>query len=329
MGIEVTSLSLVSIISILVMIGVIVFFYYKKWMMVYAIIFANFIVFFISMFFIINTNGFVTTLINNELAFRPIYLSIDQFPQLYTLFTSAFLHSTSVVHIIFNVLFFILIAPSFENRIGPKKFIAIYLITGVCAALSHALISPFLSDFIPFSPTVGLIGASGAIAGILGAYAVSYPKDKIFAPVYLIILRIPVLYAGLIFLLLQTIFIFGGAEDNVAYLAHIGGFISGIVVGSLLIKRKSEFDQPIGKRTYDYYTDEKLRKINFSKLDELATTPELKEILVKIENETIPQARDMWLEHFIEKTRCPVCNNTLTSSGKNISCEKCDFKTKY
>jgi len=313
------SLSLVSIISILVMIGVIVFFYYKKWMMVYAIIFANFIVFFISLFFVNEIIG--------ELAFRPMYLSAEYFPKIYTLFTSAFLHSTySVLHIIFNVFMFILIAPSFEDKIGPKKFLAIYLITGVCAALAHALIAPLFQE--SFNPEIGLIGASGAISGILGAYAVSFPKDRVYFPI-MIIIRIPVLFAGIIFLFVQTVLQFGGGDPGVAYLAHIGGFISGIVVGAILIRRKDEFDQPIGKRTYDYYTDDKLRKIDFSKLKELATTPELKEILEKIKKETIPQARDMWLEHFIEKTRCPICNNTLTQSGKNISCEKCDFKTKY
>lgn len=323
MGIEVASLSLVSIISILVMIGVIVFFYYKKWMMVYGIIFANFIVFFISLFFVEEIIG--------ELAFKPIYLSAEYFPKIYTLFTSMFLHSPypPFVHIIFNVFMFILIAPSFEDRIGPKKFLAIYLITGVCAALAHALIAPLLHDSImPFNPNVGLIGASGAISGILGAYAFAFPKDRVYFPI-MIIIRIPVLYAGLIFLTIQTFYTIGGGDSNVAYLAHIGGFLSGIVVAAILIRRKDEFDQPIGKRTYDYYTDQKLRKIDFTRLNELATTPELKEILDKIEKETIPQARDMWLEHFLEKAHCPICNSPLTHSGKNISCEKCDFKTKY
>jgi len=328
MGITIAPLSLVSIISILVMIGVIVFFYYKKWMMVYAIIFANFIVFFISLFFVNEVTGVHTVI--EELAFRPSYLSIDKFPQLYTLITSAFLHSTfNVFHIIFNVFMFILIAPSFEDKIGPKKFLAIYLITGVCAAMSHALIAPLLQDPAnPFDTGVGLIGASGAISGILGAYAVSFPKDRVYFPV-MIIIRIPVLYAGLIFLFVQTAFIVGTGDSNVAYLAHIGGFISGIIVGAILIKRKDEFDQPIGTRTYDLYVDQKLSKIDFSNLRELATTTELKEILKKIEKETIPQARDMWFDHFVEKTRCPVCKNSLSYSGRKIWCENCDYKTKY
>lgn len=328
MGIIVEPLSLVSIISIIVMIGVVVYFYYKKWMMVYGIIFANFIVFFISLLFVNEIAGLPTVI--DELAFRPIYLSFEQFPQLYTLVTSAFLHSTTnMLHIIFNVFMFILIAPSFEDRIGPKKFLAIYLITGVCAALVHALIAPLLQDSVmPFNPNVGLIGASGAISGILGAYAFAFPKDRVYFPM-LIIVRIPVLYAGLIFLTIQTFLTLGGGDSNVAYLAHIGGFLSGIVVAAILIRRKSEFDQPIGKRTYDLYTDQKLRKIDFSNLRQLATTPELKEILNKIEKETIPQARDMWFDHFMEKTRCPVCGKPLTYSGRKISCESCDFKTKY
>jgi len=320
MGLVVEPLSVVSVISILVMISVLVFFYYKKWMMVYGIIFANFIVFFISLFFVNEVIG--------ELAFKPIYLSSEQFPQLYTLFTSMFLHSTypPFFHIIFNMFMFILIAPSFENRIGASKFLAIYLITGVCAALSHALLAQYLpQDTFPYNPEIGLIGASGAISGILGAYAYAFPRDKVYFPI-IIVVRMPVLYAGFIFLSVQSYYIFAGAESNVAYLAHIGGFISGIIISALLIRKKDEWDQPISKRSYD---DQKLREIDFSKLRELADTPELMGIVDKIEKETIPQARDMWFDHFMEKVRCPKCKHSLKTSKNIISCENCDFKTEY
>ena len=327
MGIVVAPLSIVSIISIIIMIATPILFYYKKWMMVYAIIFANFIVFIISFIFINQVTS--QSIVVAELAFKPIYLSAELFPQLYTLFTATFLHSTvNVLHIIFNVFMFILIAPSFEDKIGPKKFLAIYLITGVCAALAHALVTPLLSEYFSFNPNVGLIGASGAISGILGAYAYAYPRDKVLFPIIFIV-RIPVLYAGLFFLAVQTFFVFGGGEENVAYMAHIGGFLSGVVLAAILIRRKSDWDQPIKQRSYDYYSQKKEKKIDMGELRKIATTPELKEILVKIENETIPQARDMWLEHFLEKAKCPVCGNELSHSGRNINCKNCGFNTKY
>ena len=271
MSIDPWSISPVSVICIIIMITIPVIFYVKKWMMVYGLIFTNFIVFIISFLFSNEVIG--------ELAFKPIYLNVEYFPKLYTLFTATFLHSTyNVLHIIFNVFMFFLIAPSFEDRIGPKKFIVIYLITGVCAALSHALVAPLLAGDIPFNPYVGLIGASGAISGILGAYAFAFPRDKILFPMFIIV-RIPVLYAGIIFLALQTLYTFGGGDPSVAYLAHIGGFLSGIVIAAILIRRKEDWDQPITKRSYNYYTDEKLKKINITELKKLATTPDLKEIL--------------------------------------------------
>ena len=162
--------------------------------------------------------------------------------------------------------------------------------------MSHALLAQYLpQDTFPYNPEIGLIGASGAISGILGAYAYAFPRDKVYFPI-IIVVRMPVLYAGFIFLSVQSYYIFAGAESNVAYLAHIGGFISGIIISALLIRKKDEWDQPISKRSYD---DQKLREIDFSKLRELADTPELMGIVDKIEKETIPQARDMWFDHFM------------------------------
>ena len=224
---------------------------------------------------------------------------------------------------------FILIAPSFENRIGAKKFLLIYIVTGICAALFHSLVAPLLTG--GFNPYIGLIGASGAISGVLGAYATAYPKDRVFFPVFFII-RMPVLVAGLIFLTMQTFFIFVGGDPQVAYLAHVGGFLSGIILATIIIRRKGPglYEQvPIEKRTYDSYAPERKRKIDYSNLRKLATTPELKKMLDKIEKENVPQVQDIWLEHFLEKTKCPKCKTPLNHFNGKIWCEKCDFKSNY
>jgi predicted amidophosphoribosyltransferase len=73
----------------------------------------------------------------------------------------------------------------------------------------------------------------------------------------------------------------------------------------------------------------KQAEINFSNLKQLADTPELKEILKKIENETVSQVRDVWLEHFFEKVFCPKCKQNLNHFDNRIWCEKCGFKTNY
>lgn len=309
MGLVIFPIETVSIVAICIMIGALVVAYVKKWMMTYVIIITNFVVFILSLAF--------TREIIGELAFKPIYLSVEYFPQMYTLFTSMFLHSTyDFFHIIFNVLMFILIAPSFENRIGRNKFLGIYLITGVCAALFHAVIVPLISPPDSFNPWVGLIGASGAISGILGAYAYAYPRDRVFFPVGFFIMRIPILLAGIVFIAVQTLFIFIGGDPHVAYLAHIGGFISGVILAALLIGRQVK-------------KEKKPRNINFSNLRELTETHKQAEMLKRIENETVPQVRDVWLEHFLGKTRCPKCGKTLNHLDGKIWCEECSFKTNY
>ena len=233
MDIVILSINPISLICIIIMIGAIIYAFYKKMMMTYAIIIANFIVFVLSLLFTLEIIG--------DLAFRPIYLSLEYFPQIYTLFTSMFLHSTyDFFHIIFNTLMFILIAPHFEGRIGRKKFLGIYLITGFCAALFHSLLVPLLPSPVPFDPRIGLIGASGAISGIIGAYAFTYPRDNVFFPVGFFIMRIPILFAGIFFIAIQSVYVFLGGNPSVAYLAHIGGFISGVVISPILIRTRGK-----------------------------------------------------------------------------------------
>lgn len=327
MDIVVAPLSAVSIVTIVFIIVALIVALYKKWIMTFAIIAISFVVFVISLVF--------SETILSELAFRPIYLSFEFFPQLYTLFSSMFLHSIiDPFHIIFNMFMFILIAPNFENHIGQKKFLAIYIITGFCAAISHAWIAPIFNDpSVPYNAGIGLVGASGAISGILGAYAVSFPRDRVFFPMFIII-RIPVLYAGVIFLSFQTMYIFFGGDPHVAYFAHIGGFVSGIIIGWILIRKKDpslyEQTEKSGRSIYyDSSEPRKTRELDYAGLKKLATTPELKEILKRIKNETVPQVRDIWIEHFIEKSVCPKCGNKLFNLNHKISCNKCGFNLKY
>jgi len=319
MDIVIQPLSIVSIFTLCFIIAAIIFAYYKKWMMTYAIIIVNFIVFIISLIF---TNEII-----GELAFKPIYLSVEYITQIYTLITSMFLHSTiDFFHIIFNMIMFILIAPSFEDRIGAKRFILIYIITGICAAISHALLAPLINSQ-SFNPNIGLIGASGAISGILGAYAFSYPKDRVYFPIFILI-RMPVIYAGVIFLTIQSFYIFIGSDSHIAYLAHVGGFISGVIIAAIFL-RGSERVTKEGHVVYDSIASQKPSKQDFSELRKLATTSKLKEMLKKIEIETVTQVRDVWLEHFLEKTVCPKCKNPLNNLDGKVWCDQCGFRTNY
>ncbi len=308
--------SLISLVAIAIMIGTLVVAFLKKITLTYSIIIANFFVFLISLFF--------RTQIINELGFRPIYLSLEMFPNVYTLFTSMFVHS-DFLHILGNMFVFFFMGIAFEQRIGPKKFLLIYLITGVCGALTHSLLN--IDSVIP------LIGASGAIFGILGAFAYAYPRDEIVMPVpigIMFIMRIKVIYATILFAVFETIIVMFSVEDSTAHFAHLGGLASGVILAAILLRNRAEKQtQTTSIRPIDYMQIKKDDTINFSHLTKLVKNSEEKKILQRIEKEDVLQVRDMWLEHFLEKVTCPVCNKPLNHIDRKIWCEQNHFQTDY
>ena len=324
MDIVVLEIDPVSIVAICIMIGSLVFAYIKKWMMTYALMIANFVVFILSLIFYVQTNYGNISIIIWDLGFRPIYLSLEYSPQLYTLFTSMFVHG-GFAHIIGNMIIFFFLGMAFEQRIGAKKFLTIYLITGVCGALAHSLLN--------LGSVITLIGASGAIFGIMGAFAFSYPLDEVVMPIPLgfimLLRRIKVIYAVILFAALETIIVMFDVQDNTAHLAHLGGLISGFVLAAILIGRKKTHTEKGQTIYYDSYTPLAPSKIDFSNLRKLANTPELREMLNKVESETVPQVRDVWLEHFFEKAICPKCKNPLNHFDGKVWCEYCGFRTNY
>jgi hypothetical protein len=229
------------------------------------------------------------------------------------------------IHIFGNMIVLFFVGVAFEDRIGPKKFLIIYILTGFCGTLAHS--------FLNLGSEIPLIGASGAIFGIMGAFAVSYPRDEVVMPIplgfFMILRRIKVIYAVLIFAVLETVIVFLDVQDSTAHFAHIGGLIGGFVLAAILLRGRRTHTKEGKTIYYDSSIPQKPDNIDFSKLDELANTAELKETLKKIKNESVPQVRDIWLEHFFEKARCPKCKNILNHFDRKIWCEKCGFRTKY
>jgi membrane associated rhomboid family serine protease len=320
-------ISFISLISICIIIFTLLIAVYKKLMMTYSLIIVNFIIFILTLIF---QNEIIFGIQDNVwkyagLAFRPIYLSIQYSPQLYTLFTSLFIHG-GFAHIFGNMLVFFFIGMAFEQRIGWKRFITIYLLSGIFGTITHSLLN--IGSVIP------LVGASGAIFGIMGAFAYSFPTDEVVMPVPLgiimIIRRIKVIYAVLLFAILETIIVIIGVNDTTAHFAHLGGLVSGVILATFLIKnRKGVHKETNGFMPYDSYNQKKRIKVDFADLRKLAITQELKKELKMIEKENVPQVRDIWIEHFIEKAICPKCKNSLKSFNGKIWCEKCDYKSKY
>jgi len=315
-----------AILCICIMIGALIFAAIKKYMMTYALIVANFVIFIITVIFeyeiVYGLNGEVFQYAG--LGFRSIYLNSELFPQIYTIFTSMFIHG-GFAHIFGNMIILFFVGIPFEQRIGWKKFIVIYLIAGVVGTLTHSFINP--------DSVVPLIGASGAIFGIMGAFAFSYPHDKVIMPIgigIMFLTKIKVVYAVMFFAVLETVIVFLDVQDTTAHFAHLGGLIGGMILAAILIKRPKRKDDPFDTNiTYSYDSDNKPFRDNLSSLKPLATTPELKDMLKKIESESVPQVRDIWLEHFVEKAVCPKCGDKLFHLNHKIWCDKCGFKTKF
>jgi len=153
-----------------------------------------------------------------------------------TLVTSMFMHA-SWMHIIGNMIFLWAFGPEMEDAMGHFSFLAFYLAGGVVAMLAQVLGDPF--SHIP------CLGASGAIAAVMGAFIVTYPRDRIRTLLFIFIFfRITFIPAVLLigFWFLIQIFDYGVVAEartgGVAYLAHIGGFLFGVLTARLFIDRR-------------------------------------------------------------------------------------------
>jgi membrane associated rhomboid family serine protease len=148
---------------------------------------------------------------------------------IFSAFTSLFLHA-NIAHLLGNVLFLWVFGESLERRLGGLQFLFFYLACGLGAA--------FLYSLAAVDKTIPAIGASGAIAGILGGYLVFFPKNKIKSLVPLmffwIFWSVPAVIFIALWFALQFFGILYGGEDMVAYWGHIGGFLTGFFLASLL-----------------------------------------------------------------------------------------------
>ena len=152
-----------------------------------------------------------------------------------TLITSMFLHG-SWLHILGNMVFLWAFGPVIEDAMGRMRYLAFYLIGGVVAMLAQVSASP--------GSTVPCLGASGAIAAVMGAFIVMYPRDRIRSVVWILIFirvtYIPaILLIGVWFViqLLDAGAVARVQTGGVAYLAHVGGFVFGVVTARLWVRR--------------------------------------------------------------------------------------------
>ena len=142
-------------------------------------------------------------------------------PAFATIFTSMFMHG-GFMHLIGNMLYMWIFADNIEDNLGPSKFLIFYILSGIGAAMTQVLMD--VQSQIP------MVGASGAIGGVLGAYLINHPNARVLVLIpfgfFSQFLKIRALYVLGFWFILQFISSGGG----VAYAAHIGGFVSGMIL---------------------------------------------------------------------------------------------------
>ena len=163
----------------------------------------------------------------------------------FTLLLSMFMHG-SILHLLGNMWFLWIFGDNVEDDLGHGRYTAFYLVTGVIASLSHVVSTFALGD----NPYIPSLGASGAISGVMGGYLVLHPYRRVRVIMFRMLTSVPGYVAVGLWFLFQLISAFGmiglgpQAGGGVAFMAHIGGFIAGVV----LVKLFAAGSQPPARR---------------------------------------------------------------------------------
>jgi membrane associated rhomboid family serine protease len=163
-------------------------------------------------------------------AFVPARFLADPVGEFITIFTSMFMHA-GLVHLVGNMLYLWIFGDNVEDRFGSIKYLFFYLVCGIVAVFAQLAVNP--------GSTIPNVGASGAIAGILGAYILLFPQGKVRVLMGRGIVAMPALIVIGFWIILQLFSGIGAIADTaqtggVAYWAHIGGFVAGLALTLLL-----------------------------------------------------------------------------------------------
>mgnify|MGYP001258618936 FL=1 len=238
-----------------------------------------------------------------ELGFRSMYLESPEFGLL-TLISAMFMHG-GPMHLLMNMLILILLGVPFEDRIGSRAFLRIYFISGIIGSLVTGSISVWNGTGLE---TIN-IGASGAVFGIMGGFALLYPRDEIpmlLGPIFMH--RVPVLLATLVFIGMETLYVGLGTEDGIGHGTHMASFIAGVFLAPYFTSKKEvETNLEIGL--------ERLVKLS-------GITKKGNYELQMIKDSDEPELIDAWLDKFWELQECPDCGEPVNMQGVCSDCGK-------
>ena len=239
-----------------------------------------------------------------ELGFRSAYLDAPEI-RLLTLISAMFMHATPM-HLLMNMLILFLLGAPFEDRIGSSAFLKIYLISGILGSLITASISIWDQSGL----NVLNIGASGAVFGIMGGFALLYPRDEIpmlLGPIFMH--RVPVLLATIVFVAMETLYVGLGTEDGIGHGTHMASFIAGVFLAPYYSEQRAGFES---KTEFDT-----------SLLSKVFEQTELGAHELKmIEASDEPELVDAWVDKFWEIQKCPDCGSSLNPEATCSDCGK-------
>lgn len=161
--------------------------------------------------------------------------NIIQAKNLYTLFTSMFLHA-DIFHIGGNMLFLYVFGDNVEDAFGHFRYLLFYLICGLAADFTHILSLTTSAEL-----AIPTLGASGAISGVMGAYIVLYPRARIRTLIlafFIAVVSIPAVFFLGFWFLLQLLYSWLDMSGGIAYWAHIGGFVAGMILALIIGNRR-------------------------------------------------------------------------------------------
>lgn len=209
-------------------------------------------------------------------------------------------------HIAGNLLVLMIVGPVLEDRIGARRWTALYLVGGALVVLSHVLFYP--------TERVAALGASGAVFAVVGALAIVAGKTTVPVPLgFFFMPRLPVWVMALLYTLMNVAYAFSPGS-GIAWYGHFAGMAIGIAAGAWFVK------------VLPQATTLKPAPIDADRLAPLATTTRLKGFLERyraIKGETPDDAhyREAWLDRFMAAAACPVCGATgLTATGGGARC---------
>lgn len=288
-------LSPVSLIAVALMLAAIGVGWSRRFLAAGALAVANVAVFMLSA--LGPQAGGGLSVIQAELSLWSPNLAYDPALGALQLLSSMFVHY-DFFHLLGNLIILLAFALPFEERIGHRRFLLVYLLAGVIGTLVQVGVS--------YQSPILLMGASGAVAGVIGAFAASYPNLVIPLPlplfVIMLFVRMRVWVAAIAFLALQLVLLSFSSNvpgDNTAYFAHLGGLAGGILAGFMLVRGKVRAHRnPVA--------------VDLGALGPFARDTGTSQALAQMKaNHDEPQIFQAWLDRFFRTATCPTCHHKV------------------